>query len=237
MKSWHKIVVITCCLIFYTTSGVCMFGMTSTPPAATPGFPDATHLKLIRKLHLFWSPVESGSPWVNCIEPLGEGDTGILAAEITGLPVEAARKKLIETAENLYTFIQKAQLKPGVYLLSEHLDAPYGEEFGVAAEGSFTLTQEHLTLLRHMRWHWPSPQAIPELLAEGIYPFPLTESKRPYGDFTWYEYEMAEILGEPYALGPDGNAVKDPEKDKRMEALHHETLPALQALFLYGEMP
>lgn len=124
-----------------------------------------------------------------------------------------------------------------MYKLPEHLGKPYDKEHSVAADGSFTLKQEHLTLLRHIRWHFPPPDAAPELMNEGIYPFPLTESKRPYGDFTWFEYEMAEILGEPYPLTPGGHAVEDPEKNKRMEALHYGTLPALRALFLYGETP
>ena len=209
----------------------------ASPAETATGFPDEAHLKLIRNLHVFWSPVESGSPWINCVEPLGKGDTQALAAKITGLPPEEAQAKLIETARNIYTFIEKAKLEPGVYRLPEHADTPYDKEHGVAADGSFTLKQEHMTLLRHMRWHFPRPEEIPELMNEGVYPFPLTESKRPYGDFTWFEYEMAEILGEPFALKPDGNAVEDPEKDKRMETLHYETLPALRVMFLYANMP
>lgn len=214
----------------------------SGPDTAKENFPDPAHLRLIRNLHLIWSPVEGGSPWINCVEPLGQmpegGEARQLAAEITGLPLEEAERKLIETAINIHTFVEHALLQPGVYQIPEHFGGPcQDEDFGLAANGDFTFRPEHLTLLRHMRWRWPVPQEVPELLAAGIYPFPLTESKRPYGDYTWYECEMAEILEEPYATDADGKPVRDAEKDKRMRGLHYETLPALQVLFLYGEMP
>ena len=213
------------------------FAPTNLQNGESAGFPDVAHMQLIRKLRLTWSPVESGAPWIDCIEPLGEGDTKTLAAAITGLSPELAREKLIETAWNIHIYIEKAELKPGVYKLPEHVGNPYHEMHGVAADGSFTFTQEHLILLRHMRWGRPSREQVQALLKEGIYPFPLTDGKRPYGDFTWYEYEMAEILGEPFAIGPDGNPVEDSEKDRRMKILHYQTLPALRALFLYGKMP
>ena len=224
-------------VLFFGATLQYYFALANLQNGEADGFPDVAHMQLIRNLRLSWSPVESGSPWIDCIEPLGEGDTKALAAAITGLSPEIAQEKLIETAMNIYIYINKAELEPGVYKLPEHAGKPYHEVHGVAADGSFTFTQEHLILLRHMNWDPPSREQIPALLEEGVYPFPLTDGKRPYGDFTWYEYEMAEILGEPFAIGADGNPVKDSEKDRRMEILHYQTLPALRALLLYGKMP
>ncbi len=200
-------------------------------------FPDAAHMRLIRKLSAFWSPVESGAPWIESAEPLGEGDTKQLAAEITGLSEEEAHCKLLDVVERLYLFIEKARLEPGEYVLPEDLRNYMDEEHGVGPDGRFTLKNEHLLLLRSMRWHEAPPEQMQELLDDGIYPFPLAEPKRPYGDYTWYQYEMAEILDEPYALNDNNEVVEDPDKDQRLQTLHYETLPALQLLLLYGDMP
>ena len=200
-------------------------------------FPDVAHMQLIRNLRMFWSSVESGSPWIDPDEPLGEGDTKALAAEITGLPPKKAQAKLIETARNIHNFVKRAELEPGIYKLPEHISKLYHERHGVAADGSFTFTEAHLTLLRHMRWRQAAPEGFYAILTDAMYPFPLTASKRPYGDLSWYRGDMARILGEPFAIGSDGFPVHDPEKEQRLEILHYETLPAMQALFLYGVIP
>lgn len=102
------------------------------------------------------------------------------------------------------------------------------------AQGKFTLTARHLKLLQQgIIW-----ENRPDDGDEDFWPVQGLDFKRPYGDYTYYMYEMAGILGEPYAVNPATNKiVEDKAKDAALEKLHHELLGALQLLLLYGEMP
>ncbi|RQT12135.1 hypothetical protein [Burkholderia contaminans] len=62
------------------------------------------------------------------------------------------------------------------------------------------------------------------------------DGKRPYGDRTYFQIDMAELLGESYKRDVRGNLIEDAEKDARVERLHYETLAALQVFLMHAEL-
>ncbi|AQR69804.1 hypothetical protein BZG29_16840 [Janthinobacterium sp. LM6] len=188
----------------------------STLDAPLPKVLNVHHLALIRRFNIGWSPVESGAPMLNPAYPLGKGDTLQLAMQaIAGKDTALAAQRLMEASLLLPHFVQMADLKPGSY---------------ANGKTPFTLTARHLTLLRQQSW---IPQemlgmAAEDYLAEGCWPTPSVDGKRPYGDFTNYPVEMAQALGLPVRQQANGNLVITPELRTELKALHQQTMPALQ---------
>ncbi|MCP3873081.1 MAG: hypothetical protein GY699_08005, partial [Desulfobacteraceae bacterium] len=60
--------------------------------------------------------------------------------------------------------------------------------------------------------------------------------KRPYGDATYFEPDMADILGIKYSLNSKKHAIMSKEQLEEMRELHYELLPALQVLLIYGSI-
>ncbi|KAG0789268.1 hypothetical protein G6F22_006759 [Rhizopus arrhizus] len=94
-------------------------------------------------------------------------------------------------------------LRPGRYAvpaeMKEAFDFP---ESGVDAQGRFTLQQAHLTLLRAAVWREVDAKSLQAVLREGerFWPMPYIDGKRPYGDASYYQIDMARLLGEPYPV-------------------------------------
>lgn len=187
------------------------------------------HIKLLRNAVAVWVPIESGAPAV-MISPLQgdgeEGPTPAMDADIAkraGLPSvdeQQIRRLVAEMPEALAQLLEHGKLEAGTYRYDNPLAvASFAEMLPaelahLAREKSvsFTFTDQHATLLRHARW-------------AGLFMNP----KRPYGDMTSFELDMAEIL-------------KVPADEQRLWKLHTETLPALQiylqkATIAPGEYP
>ncbi|WP_395307620.1 hypothetical protein V4U86_19685 [Mycobacterium sp. AMU20-3851] len=82
--------------------------------------------------------------------------------------------------------------------------------------------------MRGIEIRWPSEYDCEDRLAAGEYPAAAADSKRPYGEYTFIEVDMARILGE---LPPgDGAAIFEPGPDltRRLQRLHWQTLVAMQ---------
>jgi len=77
------------------------------------------------------------------------------------------------------------------------------------------VTAAHLALLRNANWQCG-----------------MVDPKRPYGDMTYFEIDMARILGIP--LAADGKP--SPDDQRRLDQLHDETLPALAAFLAHAVM-
>ncbi|WP_338638725.1 hypothetical protein [Burkholderia pyrrocinia] len=92
-------------------------------------------------------------------------------------------------------------------------------------------------LANWINWRTVDEYSIDSVLKRGdFWPLPYIDGKRPYGERTCYQFDMAELLGDPYQLDADGNLIEDAEKDARLERLHYETLAALQAFLMYAEL-
>ncbi len=188
----------------------------ATLDAPLPKVLNVHHLALIRRFNIGWSPVESGAPMLNPAYPLGKGDTLALAMQAIGSKDAAlAAQRLMEASLLLPHFVQMADLKPGSYAY---------------AKATFTLTARHLSLLRQQSWMTLEMLGMgaEDYLAEGYWPTPSVDGKRPYGDFTNYPVEMAQALGLPVRKQANGSLAITPALQAELEALHQQTMPALQ---------
>jgi hypothetical protein len=98
----------------------------------------------------------------------------------------------------------------------------------LAAAGEFTVTEDHLRLLRHARLYWD--------YGEG-YGAPAINPKRPYGN-SYVERDIAEILEAPDSdwEWQDGEkAYLTAEAEERFTRLHEETLIVLHIALTAGE--
>lgn len=106
----------------------------------------------------------------------------------------------------------------------------YVEAVNWTALKDFTVTEEHLKLLRHVHLYWD--------YGEG-YGAPAINPKRPYGD-SYVERSIAEILDAPDS---DWEAAEDddyldltPEAQERFTRLHVETMIVLHITLAAGEL-
>ncbi len=193
------------------------------------------HVRLLRQSVVLWSPVESGAPAVLVSPLLMEGAEGeALEADFArraGVPFATppnaeqrahAQRLIAEMPEALAQVLEHGTLAPGSYEYENPL-----VQFAFAAQSlpedlvhlatdrrvRFSFTKEHAALLRRARW-------------EGLWMNP----KRPYGDMTYFELDIAEILGEHAQRDSRGRFPE--EVDQRLGRLHEETLPALQLFLL-----
>lgn len=90
---------------------------------------------------------------------------------------------------------------------------------------TFSLTEDHLKLLRHASWRWEDCE----------WGAPAVDCKRPYGGGD-YHSDVAAILG--WELWDDGWGEKhiSREQYERAATLHTETLTALEIIFHTGSM-
>ena len=84
---------------------------------------------------------------------------------------------------------------------------------------AFDVTDKHIRLLQRANWR----------------SF-MIDCKRPYGDFTHFEIDMADILGLPVTKDAKGHAQIGAAAEKRMDALHVEVLLALQAYIRFARL-
>ena len=98
-------------------------------------------------------------------------------------------------------FFLHASFSPGRYTLSQP----------VKGLSSFEVTANHVRLLQTTSWRSSS-----------------IDCKRPYGDFTHFEIDMARALGLPITEGAEGYAEIGPENESKMVALHERMLFVLQ---------
>ncbi|MEH3139532.1 MAG: hypothetical protein PGN37_04975 [Mycobacterium kyogaense] len=96
--------------------------------------------------------------------------------------------------------------------------SPYVQ--GLAEENRFEFTDEHRTLLTAMSWELTDPYDVEDI--------PGADPKRPYGDFTFYQLEMALHLGLIPAQKPADYDPMTPEIIDAMTQLHAQMQPALQ---------
>ena len=90
---------------------------------------------------------------------------------------------------------------------------------------TFELTAEHLRLLRALRIDWREPNSL-----VGI------NFKRPYGDMTYFELDMADILGIPVPRDEQQQPNFSDEYLSYFHRLHAEMLFALPVLLRHGAL-
>jgi hypothetical protein len=198
--------------------------------------------ELRKRMRPFWIPMEAGGIALLCSSYMVDPDQfqrederffKALAArvpELAEIVPEEQRAELVRIlVGDVETFLQAGKLAPGPYQLDNyHLDEAPDGKIDVNFDGdppivlpaerifTFTVTDEHLKLLRHL------------YTTEMDGCIRLMKPKRPYGDCTYYFYDMADALGKPR---PD---YEGPEIE-RYRQLHREMLFAAQAFWRYAQ--
>jgi hypothetical protein len=212
--------------------------------------PDRRDLAAIRKLRFTWDNlVENGGPTVDPQAPYGSRDmTRDLGAIIATRDIKSIAKFHIEVARALSWALENGELPEGRYPLAhldnatleaammrgtEHLGAAQIAEIRseiprLDPDGTFMFTAAHRALLKHLRFGWPQPSLI--FPRNGGQIVPAVNFKRPFGDMTAFDIDMAEILGLPR---PPDNGKFDPA----MWRLYTEMWPALQVFVEHATIP
>ena len=113
-------------------------------------------------------------------------------------------------------FIMEGKLEPGSYVLAEAAGGSRGDEV-------ITVSPEHLSLLRSM-----NTRALGRAVM-------LMDSKRPYGDMSYFYIDMARTLGEPVPLDASGRTSFPPEAIARYDELHGQMLGVVRAFWRFAE--
>jgi hypothetical protein len=196
--------------------------MAAGDPAIT-----ADHGKLIRAFRVTWMPIENGAPGIDCQSPFGP-DVDVIEHALALLGTTSRRyaaQTLAEAGRILPACLERLQLAPGSYPVPGDLTG----WSGVKSDGSFAFRPEHATLLKGAAWTLVDSDNIDAVLEmDTLWPMPYIDGKYPYGDCSYFQLDMAKLLGEPYQIGPDQYAIEDEKKDARLERLHETMLPALQ---------
>lgn len=198
------------------------------------------HLMLAARLRVEWMPIESGAPCIDAEKPLvGEGAALTLAQEVLATTDAALAIRTLAELGRLIPMLvaDHLALAPGRYPVPDEMRAWFATgACGVDDQGYFEFRAGHLTLLRAAQWRVVDSDSIDSMLEYGeeFWPMPYIDGKRPYGDCSFYQADMATLLGEPYSYDEAGYALPEQDKDDRLEQLHIETLPALQILLTHG---
>jgi len=199
------------------------------------------HLACIRQLRFIWVPnVESGGPSVDFEAPFGSPEAYNDLASISKIKFMWDLKRLYEAVMvRLEVFTDKARLAPGTYVLQPELvrrleQFMTGGQNSIASDGSFAFTTEHAKLIAAFRWAYPEPRRLSfvyslilgQQAASGAWRVPCANFKRPFGDMSYFEIDMAEILGVPFKPN-----TKDPEGE-RLFALYQQMHVALQVFVM-----
>jgi hypothetical protein len=210
-------------------------------PGAAPPRLSAAHLALMRNMQVMWLPIESGAPMIDVWQPLA-GAQDVVAQAMTLLASrdeEAAVRTLAEVGLVLVDFVQQASLAPGRYAIAPQTRQHFADaDSGVDGSGQFEFRREHRLLLQAAQWRVIDSDVLEEVLAEEpmAWPLPYIDGKRPYGENSYYQIDMADVLGTPYRRDEQGYAIVDHAKDASLEKLHFQMQAALQ-VFLQHATP
>ncbi|NLA19467.1 hypothetical protein GPU89_24205 [Burkholderia cepacia] len=137
----------------------------------------------------------------------GNGTTIDLAKAIleTGDDVLAIRT-LAELGHVVPEFVTvSGTLSPGQYAIPAELREAFDfPESGVDASGRFEFRAEHLAILQGTVWRTLDDYSIDAVLKrDDFWPLSYIDGKRPYGECTYFQIDMAELLGSPTGSMPN----------------------------------
>ncbi len=164
-----------------------------------------------------WARLESGAP---AIVPPNVNANAYIDEQLA-YPTPGASARRPERLEPiLCAFFLNATFRPGRY----RLDPPVSSinQDGVPTGSMLStvdVTAEHLTLLQYSLWNGP-----------------LMDGKRPYGNRTSYEVDMAEILGHVAPNGADGQVSLSDAERHHYRTIHHAMLAVVQAYVQHAEL-
>lgn len=200
------------------------------------------HISLLRRMRFTWEGAERGAPMLAADRPYGQADlVAQLGQAFPGDDAAAIARRHVGMTYVLMRALRHGALPPGDYRFENitpddvrHAMAGYADlqgdtDLGLNADGSITITDEHLRLLREITVRWPPESECEERLAMAQYPAATCDCKRPYGDCTFIEVDMARILDRLPQAPADGIFDPAPDLARHLQRLHWQMLPAIQA--------
>ena len=209
-------------------------------PRPTPALTPAV-LAGIRRLHFLFFDGEAGTPLVDPEAPFGSRDALADLADLAGRDGDA-RALYAAIMANLPAFCARARLTPGRYALTPArvaaINATLPRDVPPAArDGMFVFTREHAVLIPVLRWQTMDGDFSWDMAIDqghlppspgNAWPVALVTPKRPYGDFTFFEADMARALGIPHGKNARGEAELPKALIDRLYRLHGEMTAAVQ---------
>ncbi len=209
----------------------------------------AAHLGLLRLARVGWDGAERGAPMLDPDRPYGRADLLAQLSEVFGTDdADVLGRHHVEMCSVLARVLRHGALRPGHYASRNLQPADiraavrgYGDlsdaDLGLDA-GQIAVEADHLQLLRGMQVRWPSPHECRDRLDTGRFPAATVDPKRPFGDFTYIEVDMARILGVLPPAPTDGPAVFEPgpELAHRLQRRHWQTAAVMQVFLEQAEL-
>ncbi len=186
-------------------------------PEDAPAAITQQHLALIRRMRFAWNNAEVGAPRLDTEQPYGSPDPLKDIADVFGeASVEELARRHADMTPVLNSFLQQAKLDPGAYEVDGR---------------TIQIGPNHLTLVKTLYFSWDTDPL--DGFEEGLWPGPSADPKRPYGNFTFFQREMAVHLG-----WIDENSESNPSDDEiaRLTAMHREMLDAVRVMAAHGEI-
>lgn len=208
------------------------------------------HIGLIRQMRFIWDPTEGGAPMLDPAMPYGRRDILKQFAETFGDDDEAEQARYhVEMMIALARFLDHARLAPGAYALgnisADELRSQfsgYGHngltdaELGLTTDGKFQFSEDHAKLLKRLSLEWSDEDENEGRMDDGVWPAAGVDPKRPYGDMTFFEIDMADALGELPPAPPNGQVDFPPEQLERLGVLHWQMLGAIQVFVEHAKL-
>jgi hypothetical protein len=201
-----------------------------------------------------WSPYGSENMAADLGPILGTRDKvaiGRFHREVSSLLIWALRNGELVVGDYWLAHLDNASMErrlrrelaryPGVP--RERVEAIVAELPRLDPDGRFRFTDQHRRLLHELRLEWPDWQTI-SIVADYVgmhlpgsgYPAPAVHFKRPFGDMSAFEIDMAAILGLPNAPGEDVPGRVGGTIDPLLDRLYWEMWPALQTFVEHVEI-
>lgn len=204
------------------------------------------HIDVLRHVRLGWDSCESGSSCFDPDKPFLGGETPLEVMEKAfGANSEEDQARLyVEMVWAINEFFERAEIKPGSYTVNnlstsdiETAMTGYGgvssnKDLGLTDDGEVMLTAEIIKILKTPFWGWEM-RGYEE---DCGWPGPAIDCKRPYGDASYWQLDMARILEWDMKKNEEGYYRTTDEQDDKMQTIHFTQLASAQAILEHGQV-
>lgn len=196
------------------------------------------HIDVIRQARLGWAPYEVGAPQVDLQRPW-TGDAGAVFAQAVGEGAAPGAQQdfAVSMVAAMIVYFRHAEIEPGLYEVENVALTDLWAQSGnpAPAPAQFELTQDLITLARGLAWQWPHEDEIDIAVSAKVIPGPSGDGKRPYGDMTYFAFDVHRLLEWPVELRDDEGWIRTtPAQDAEADRLHALILPAAQVIIEHG---